>query len=200
MKLSNVKEIILHHEAEWTRMMAEENDRQSLLRYGITLLALVYALVFVLTFIAAQSVMAVIPFSFTYVISSAIVEFALSVASLYFMPQILAALAPSFGGKNDLMKALKLYLFVSTPAWIGMSIAMFPVLGWLAALAGIVYAIYLFWQHFGDALGIPEDKKIAYICAAIIIMLVLHIVINKIGSGVAQTLAPSSVFQMGPNI
>ena len=198
MKISNATEVVLHHEAEWTRIMSEENDKQSLLRYGMTLLIIAYALMFVLTALFSMALSAMVPFSTMHAVTSVVIEFALSVASLYFVPQILASIAPSFGGRNDSMNALKLYVFAATPAWIGMSIAMIPVLGWLAALAGGIYAIYLFWSHFAVAMSIPEDKKVGFVVVAVIVLAVIHIVIHMIGGGIANIVAPYS-FHYGPN-
>jgi hypothetical protein len=198
MELSNATEVILHHETEWTRIMSEENDKQSLLRYAMTLLVIAYALMFVLTAVFSLALSAMVPFSAMHAVTSVVIEFALSVASLYFAPQILASIAPSFGGTNDSMSALKLYVFASTPAWIGMSIAMIPVLGWLVGLAGGIYAIYLFWSHFALAMSIPEDKKVGFVLVAVLVLAVIHIVIHTIGDGVANMVAPYS-FHYGPN-
>jgi hypothetical protein len=197
MKISNAKEIILHHEAEWTRIMSDENDKQSLLRYGMTLLVIAYALLFLLTLLVSMVVSAVVPFSAMHAVTSVIIEFVLGVASLYFVPPILGSIAPSFGGKNDTMNALKLYVFAATPAWMGMSIAIIPLIGWLVAIAGAVYAIYLFWSHFAGAMSIPEDKKVGYVIVSIVVLAVIQIVIEIIGGGIANMVVPYS-YHYGP--
>ena len=83
MQISNAKNIVLNPEAEWSRMMADESERQSLIRYGITLVIVSYVLLFVLSFLFSMAMSLVAPFSAVHVMTSVIVEFALSVASIY---------------------------------------------------------------------------------------------------------------------
>lgn len=196
MQISNSKNIVLSPEAEWTRIMTEETERQSLIRYGITMTIIAYALLFALTFLFSMAISTVIPFTAAHVMTSVIVQFALAVASIYVVPQILAAVAPSFGGENNGLNALKLYVFASTPAWLGTAVSVIPVIGWLAAIAGLIYAIYLFWKHFTQALSIPEDKKIGYLVVAILLLIVVNVVIGAIGSTVANMVSPVTAFRL----
>jgi|GEM_PF-1940248 hypothetical protein len=197
MQLSNAKEIVLHQEAEWTRVMSDESERQNLLRYGMTLIFIAYTLRFLLSLLFSTLISAFVPYSTLYMVSSVIIEFALAMAALYFVPQILAALAPNFGGKNDSLNALKLYVFAATPAWLGMALVVIPVIGWLAAIAGGVYGIYLFWQHLPDALGVPADKKVGYVILAIVVVGAIQLVIGAIGGAIAMTIAPYSFYHVG---
>jgi hypothetical protein len=198
MKISNAKEIILHENAEWTRIMSEENDKQSLLRYGMVLILIAYALMLVFSLLFTMNVAFIGAFSTTYIITSVVIQFALGIASLYFIPAILAALAPSFGGKNDSMSALKLFVFAATPSWIGTALSRIPVLGWLVALAGAIYAIYLFWQHVAEAMSIPAEKKVGYVIVSVVVLAVIFFVIGAIGTGIAAMVSPVSVFHVGP--
>src|SRR5581483_3592701 len=181
MQISNAKEIVLHQNAEWSRVMAEESERQNLLRYGIMLLTAVYVVHFVLSLLFLNSISSLVTFSSTYVVSSILIQFALSIASLYITPAILAAIAPSFGGKNDGLAALKFYVFAATPAWLGTSVSAIPVLGWLAALAGGIFSIYLLWQHVSEAMSIPAEKKIGYVVVSILVLAAIYIVIGAVG-------------------
>ncbi len=192
MQISNAKEVILHHEAEWTRILSDENDKQSLLRYGMVLLTIAYVLLFALSLVVGMAVTSILPFSALHIITSVAIQFALSIASLYFVPMILASLAPSFGGQNNPMNALKLFVFASTPAWLGMAVSMIPLLGWLAAIAGGIFAIYLFWHHVAEAMSIPAEKKVGYVVVAVIVLVVINIVIGMIGAGIANLVSPYS--------
>ena len=198
MKISSAKDIILSENAEWTRIMSEENDKQSLLRYGMVLILIAYALMFVLSLLFTMNVALIGAFSTTYIITSVVIQFALGIASLYFIPAILAALAPSFGGKNDSMSALKLFVFAATPSWIGTAVSRIPVLGWLVALAGAIYAIYLFWQHVAEAMSIPAEKKVGYVIVSVVVLAVIFFVIGAIGAGIATMVSPVSVYHIGP--
>ncbi len=192
MKISNAKEIVLHHEAEWTRIMSEENDKQSLIRYGMTLLVIAYALVFVFSLISPSGMGGFVAFSTTYMITMVIVEFVIAIASLYFIPMILAALAPSFGGKNDGLNALKLFVFAGTPSWLGMALSKIPFIGWLPMIAGAVYAIFLFWSHVAEAMSVPAEKKVGYVVVSVLVLAVIYIVIGAIGGFIANMVSPIS--------
>ena len=197
MQLSNAKAIVLHQNTEWSRVMGEETERQSLLRYGITLIVISYVLLFLLSLLFSMAISVIAPYSSLHIVANVIVDFALAVATLYFVPQILAALAPNFGGQNDSLNALKLYVFAATPMWLGMSIVAIPVIGWLAAIAGAFYGIYLFWQHFAQAMSIPEDRKIGYVLVAILVIAVIELIIGAIGAGIANAVSPVYLYH-GP--
>ncbi len=197
MKISNAKDVLLTQNAEWTRIMSEENDKQSLLRYGMMLIAIVYAILFAFSLLFTMNMAFIGGISTTYIITMVVVQFALGIASLYFIPMILAAIAPSFGGKNDSLNALKLFVFTATPSWIGTAFSRIPILGWLIALAGGVYAIFLFWSHVDEAMSIPADKKVGYVIVSVLVLAVIYIVIGAIGGGVAAMVSPVSVFHVG---
>lgn len=196
MQISNAKSIVFNQDAEWSRMMAEESERQSLIRYGITLTIVAYVLLFALTFLFSMAISTIVPFSAMHMMTSVIVQFALAVASIYIVPQILAALAPSFGGENNSLNALKLYVFASTPIWLGSAVAVIPVLGWLVAFAGLLFGAYLFWKHFEQAMSIPTDKKIPYLIVSVIILAVVYFVIGGIGSMVANMVSPVGYYHI----
>ncbi len=194
MNLSNAKNVVLSQQSEWTRVMSDENDKSSLMRYGMTLIVITYAIMLVLSLVFNSGMGVFVSFSMTYVITMIVIQFVLAIASLYFIPMILAAIAPSFGGKNDALNALKLYVFVETPAWIGMAVSRLPVIGWLVAIAAAIYAIYLFWLHVSEAMTVPEDKKIGYVIVSVIVLAVIYFVIGAIGAGIAAMVSPVSVF------
>lgn len=193
MQISNAKNILFGQATEWSRVMAEESERQSLLRYGMTLITIAYVLLFVLSFLFSVAISVFAPMSAMYIVTDVVIRYAISIASLYFVPAILASLAPSFGGENNPLNALKLFVFAATPAWLGSAVGIIPVLGWLAALAGAIFAIYLFWSHFQQAMSIPEDKKIGYVVVSIIVLALVHIVTYAIGSSIAAIVSPPAM-------
>jgi hypothetical protein len=196
MQISSSKNIVLSPDSEWTRIMAEESERQSLIRYGISMNIVAYALLFAFSFVFSAMISTLLPFSATHVVASVVVQFLLSVASIYIVPQVLASIAPNFGGENNALNALKLFVFASTPAWLGMAVAVIPIIGWLAALAGGLYAIYLFWKHFAEAMSIPEDKKISYLVTAVLLLIVVNVAIGVLGRAVSNMVAPLPGFHI----
>ena len=196
MQISNAKSIVFNQEAEWSRMMAEESERQSLIRYGIMLTIVSYILLFALSFLFSMLVSLVIPFSAMHMMTSVVVQFALSVASIYIVPNILAMLAPSFGGENNQLNALKLFVFAATPAWLGTAVGVIPILGWLVMLAGAIYAVFLFWKHFAQALSIPEDKKVPFVIVSVLLLAAVHAIIGWFGSMIANMVSPVGYYHI----
>ncbi len=194
MNISNAKNVLMSQQAEWTRIMSEENDKSGLMRYGMTLITIAYAILFLLSLVFTGGMGLLVSFSTTYVITMVVVQFVLAIASLYFLPMILGAIAPSFGGKNDTLGALKLFVFAATPSWIGTAVSRIPIIGWLAAIAGGIFAIYLFWLHVTEAMSVPEDKKVGYVIVSVIVLAVVYFVIGAIGTAVAAMVSPVSVF------
>ncbi|MFI5201537.1 MAG: hypothetical protein ACHQNE_04055, partial [Candidatus Kapaibacterium sp.] len=68
----------------------------------------------------------------------------------------------------------------------------------LAAIAGGIYSIFLFWQHIADAMSIPAEKKVGYVILAVVVIVVIYMVIGAIGGAVAMAIAPFSIYHVGP--
>src|SRR3546814_2696088 len=82
-----------------------------------------------------------------------LLQYVLVLAIVYVVALIINALAPTFGGQKDMTQALKTVAYAWTASWVAGIAVIVPWLGWLIAVAGAVYAIYLLY------LGLPHTMK-----------------------------------------
>src|SRR5690606_29428743 len=87
--------------------------------------------------------------SLGYSIGSAVLSYLLSLVTVYVAALVIDALAPSFGGTKDQLKAFKVAAYSMTPGWIAGIFGIIPMLGWLALIGGL-YGLYLLY------LGLPR--------------------------------------------
>jgi hypothetical protein len=200
MQISQAKSILLQQQSEWTKVLGETEERQSYINYGIILTVLAHIAMFIgSAFISsALHFMGAYGYGAGYFAVYEGIELVLAIATLYIIPPVLAAIAPSFGGQNNSLNALKLFVFAMTPAWIGSMLGILPVIGWLGAIAGSIYAIILFWQHVDEAMSVPADKKVIYVIASIVCIGVIMWVISAVAMGIAAGMFVHNV--IGPHV
>jgi hypothetical protein len=196
MQIGRAIKIITADKTEWPNYWAEENDRSSLMKYGITLIvaANIVKAIGLLIFTAGFAFMG--GWAAYYLVSAA-VSLILEIVALMFIPKIFGMLAPSFGGQNNDLHGLKLYVYAMTPVWIGALASFIPVLGWIVALAGGIYGIVLFWQHAGEAMGVPEDKKVGFVLVSALVIIVIYGIIGFIAGLLVASLAVGTVLSTG---
>ena len=118
-----------------------------------------------------------------------LLHYALTLALVYVMALIVNALAPTFGGQKDMVQALKTVAYAWTASWITGIAVIVPWLGWLIAIAGAVYAIYLLYLGLPYTMKCPPEKAGGYTAVSIIIAIVLSWIVALIVGGVIGTAA-----------
>ena len=126
-----------------------------------------------------------------YAVVSAILLFALDLASVYVMALIIDGLAPSFQGHKNLNQAFKVAAYCKTPAWLGGIFYLIPTLGIIGALLGL-YSLYLLYLGLPILMHTPPDKAIGYTAVVIIAAIVIFIIIGAIVGAVAATMLVAS--------
>jgi hypothetical protein len=129
-----------------------------------------------------------------------LVHYALTLALVYVMALIVNALAPSFGGQKDMVQALKAVAYAWTASWIAGIAVIVPWLGWLIAIAGAVYAIYLLYLGLPYTMKCPPEKAGGYTAVSIIIAIVLSWIVALIVGGVIGTAAMSGAAMGGLHV
>jgi hypothetical protein len=113
--------------------------------------------------------------------------YVLSLVLVYVMALIVNMLAPSFGGQKDMVQALKSVAYAWTASWIAGIALIVPWLGWLIALAGGIYAIYLLYLGLPHTMKCPPEKSAGYTAVSIIIAIVLSWIVGLLVAGVIGT-------------
>lgn len=93
------------------------------------------------------------------------------IVGYYTAVYVIDALAPSFSSEKNLGKSAQLVAYASTPSWVSAIFLVIPSLG-ILGLFGL-YGIYLFYVGLPVLKKTPEDKRIAYmVVAALVIILI----------------------------
>ena len=125
-------------------------------------------------------------------IVTAILTYALGLASVYAMGLIIDYAAPYFGGTKDRIQAMKLSAFFPTASWLVGVFALVPALAPLRILG--LFSLFVLWLGLAKLMRVPQDKSLVYflvviVCAIILFMLVAIIAsmaaVSTLGFGVA---------------
>jgi len=118
-----------------------------------------------------------------------VLHYVLTLGLAYVMALIINALAPTFGGQKDIVQALKTVAYAWTASWIAGIAVIVPWLGWLIAIAGGIYSIYLLYLGLPSTMKCPAEKAGGYTAVSVIIAIVLSWIIAIVVGGVIGTAA-----------
>lgn len=181
--VERAKAITLNPAATWPVIEAEQHTVQSVVVPYLLILAAIPA---VATFIG----MSVIGFGgfgfsmrlpFASGLSMMITTYVLSIVATVGMGWVVSALAPTFGGQNNLVQGVKLMVFGSTPMMLIGVVNIMPALGILALLAGL-YGLYLAYLGLPVLMKNPPDKTIPYMLVLAVCSVVAAVVLTALSA------------------
>lgn len=105
-----------------------------------------------------------------------------SVIGLFVLSFVINALAPTFGGRQSNIDALKLTVYASTGAWVAGIAAVIPGLGALIAFLGALYSLYLFYLGLPVLMKNPADKSIIFMIVVAVVWVVMVVVFGIVTS------------------
>ena len=197
--IARVQAILLSPKTEWPVIATEQETVANLYKNYIMVLAAIPA---VFGFIKG-SVIGYTVFGFTArtpVVSGIIgmiVQYALILGLVYVLALIIDALAPNFGGEKNPIQALKTSAYAYTAGWVASIGVIVPWFGWLIALAGSIYGIYLLYLGLPHTMRNPPEKSVGYTVVIIIIGFVLSLVIGAIVGGITAVGTGAAALGMG---
>lgn len=120
-------------------------------------------------------------------LAGAIVGYGLSLVMAYVMMLVIDALAPTFAAQKSQTQALKTVAYSWTASWVAGVGVIVPFLGWLIAIAGLVYAIYLLYLALPYTMKCPPEKAPGYTALSIVIAVVLNWICALVVAGIVGT-------------
>jgi hypothetical protein len=129
-----------------------------------------------------------------------ILHYALTLVVTYVVALIVDALAPSFGGSKDPVQALKTVAYAWTAGWVAGIAVIIPWLGWLVAIAGVIYGIYLLYLGLPHTMRCPADKAGGYTAVTVIIGIVLSWIVALVVGGIIGTAALTGASPTGMHV
>jgi hypothetical protein len=179
--VNRVKNMLLQPATEWKTIEPEQTDAKTLYMSYIAILAIIPAaasflnlVLFVGPFGARAGIGAAL--------AGAVVQYVLSLVMVYAIAFIADLLSPSFDGHKNLDQALKLTAYAMTAAWVAGIFVIIPGIGWLLALLGTLYSLYLFFLGTPVLMRVPEQKAIGYTVVVVVAALVVSFVIGIINA------------------
>jgi hypothetical protein len=160
--IARVQALLLTPKTEWPVIAAEQETVANLYKNYILILA---AIPVVAGFIKG-SLIGTTLFGITVrtpIVSGIIgmlVQYALILGIVYVLALIIDALAPSFDGQKNPIQALKTSAYAYTAGWVASIGVIVPWIGWLIALAGSIYGIYLLYVGLPHTMRNPPEKSV----------------------------------------
>jgi hypothetical protein len=112
-------------------------------------------------------------------VTSGVLEYGLNLAAVYGFALVIDALAPSFGGQRNMVQALKVAAYGSTPYWLGGALALFPKLALIGGAFGL-YSVRLFARGLAPVMKASRDKAAAYTLLVSIAGIIIALLITAL--------------------
>ncbi len=186
--IARVKAILTTPKTEWPAIAARPENAADIYKSYVLILAAIPA---VAGFIKSCVIGINIPLagtvrlSFGAGLSGMVMSYVLSVVGVFIIALIIDALAPTFGGEKNQTQALKVAAYSYTAAWVAGVAQILPFIGWIVALAGGLYSLYLLYLGLPVVMKAPQDRALGYTGLVIAAAVVLYLLIGLAVSGVA---------------
>ncbi len=128
-----------------------------------------------------------IAWSMSAAIAAGLVAFLRAILGVYLTAYVVDFLAPNFGSRKNLGRAVQLVAYSHTPGWVAGVLYIIPMLDWLIGLASL-YGLYLAYLGLPSTMKTPQDKVVPYlvvtILAVIAVFLILGLILSTIIFGI----------------
>lgn len=178
--VDRVKNILMTPKTEWPVIAAETTDVKTLYTSYIMILAAIPAIATVISATLIGGMMGAGRLGGGLSVGYAIAQYVLTLIIIYVVALIIDALAPTFGGQKNMMNALKLVAYSATAGWVASIATIIPVLGWIIAIIGSLYGIYLMYLGLPVLMKNPDDKSVVYLVVAVIVYIVLNWIVMSL--------------------
>jgi len=114
------------------------------------------------------------------VLFTLVLKVVVGVAMLAAMGGIAAFFAGMFGGNGEFDSGFVLVVLSMTPFYLGEAVLPLPAIGGFAALAGMIYALYIFYQGIDSVLAVPDEHRVKHFVLVVVTTLMLSILVALI--------------------
>ena len=196
--VERAKAITLNPAATWPVIEAEKHDAKSLFVPYLLILAAIPA---VGSFVGLSLVgMGGFGFNFRVPVASGlammITTYILSLVMTFGMGWLASALAPTFGGKSDLVQGLKLAVFGSTPMMLAGVFNILPALSIVGLLVAL-YSLYVMYLGLPVLMKNPKEKTIVYMVVLIIASIIAGVVLSMVTRAFTPSMGMGGMGGMG---
>lgn len=180
--VARVKAILLTPRTEWPVIAGEPTTAQDIyLRYVAPLVGIGVIAAFIGQVVVGVPLplLGTVRLGLGSALGAAIVHFVLTFVAVFVVSLIVDALAPTFGGEKDALRALKVTAYSFTPGWVAAILTIIPALGFLAGLIGL-YGLYLMYVGLPVLMRAPTDKALGYTVVVVLCAIVVSFVVSAL--------------------
>jgi len=181
--IARVQNLVIKPKDEWVKIKAEDTPPMQLILSYAAILAAIPAIA---QFIGYGLIGIRVPFLGTYrfplgsALLRAILYYVFNVAAVYGMGFIINLLAPNFGSKQNLQKAMQLAVYSMTIPFLAGIFYIIPSLGVLSIIAGL-YGLYVLYLGFNTPMmDTPKEKVVGYFVVSLVVVVVLMAIIGLV--------------------
>jgi hypothetical protein len=186
--VDRVKNILLSPKTEWPVIEQEQTDVKTLYLSYIMILAAIPAIASIIASLLIGGMVGAVAgraglgagMTGGFAIGHALVSYVITLVVIFVVALIVDALAPTFGGTKSQINALKLVAYSATAGWVASIATVIPILGWIVAIIGSLYGIYLLYLGLPVLMKCPQDKAVVYLVVVVIVYLVLSWILSAI--------------------
>jgi hypothetical protein len=186
--VDRVKNILLSPKTEWPVIEQEQTDVKTLYLSYIMILAAIPAIATIIASLLIGGMVGAVAgraglgagMTGGFAVGHALVSYVISLVVIFVVALIVDALAPTFGGTKSQINALKLVAYSATAGWVASIATVIPILGWIVAIIGSLYGIYLLYLGLPVLMKCPQDKAVVYLVVVVIVYLVLSWILSAI--------------------
>jgi hypothetical protein len=185
--IARAKSILLTPRSEWPVIAAEPETVGGIYTGYLIVMAAIPAII---QFVRMSVIGVSVPFMGSWRmplgtgLTSAITSYVLTLVGVFVIALIVEALAPTFGGEKNRVQALKVVAYSYTASFVASIIGLVPGLTLLAALAGLIYGLYLLNMGLPYTMKCPPEKSLGYTVVTIIAAIIVGVVIGYLVSAI----------------
>ncbi|AKH44343.1 hypothetical protein FHS61_002987 [Altererythrobacter atlanticus] len=120
-------------------------------------------------------------------LTSAVVQYGLTLAGIFVLGLVINWLAPKFGGAADKVRAFKVAAYSATAAWVVGVFNILPALSVLTVLG--LYSLYLLYLGLPLLMKAPKEKALAYTGVVVLVMVIGGLLIGSLTAALTRPFA-----------
>jgi len=176
--VERARNILFNPKTEWNTVAGESATIGSLLTGYVIPLSLIPVLAIIIKGLFWSDVVGV--YSLRYFIITAVGSLIKSILVYVIAAYIVDLLAVNFRSEKNINRSAQLVAYASTGYWVISILDIIPLLGWLAAIAGASYSVFLMYLGIGLLKKTPEEQRIVYVIVCVVLVLVVMFVVAAI--------------------
>jgi len=189
--MSRIKNMLVSPKSEWPVAAAEPASVASLFLNFILIVSVIpplFGLVKGVLIGTSIPLVGTIRLPLSAGIITMVLTYGMALVSTFLVALIINLLAGSFGGEKNLTQAVKTAAYAYSASWVAGVLVLVPWVGWVLALAGSIYSIYLMYLGLPHTMKCPPNKAGGYTAVVVVIAIVLGWILAAV-VGIVSTIA-----------